>query len=137
MTSFIDLNGSNEHGAENVSRHMMWLQKLSRRITVYYENIVIADTKDALNAVELQEDLHEPVLYLPLKDITAELRPNGKESYFPLRGIATYYDLVDHQGEVYVSNAAWCYPEPINGTNELQNRFAFTKQHFSFEDLPN
>lgn len=133
MAGFITLAGDDPVAPTG---HALWLQKLPRRVTLYFENFVVADTKDALCAIEIESGQVEPVLYLPRNDILADLAPNQTQETCPLKGIACFFDLLNQNGTVAISNAAWSFANPVVGAEGLKNRFAFTKAHFTFEDLP-
>lgn len=135
MADFIYLDAER---AANIRtpNHGMWLQPMTRRITLYFENLTIADTSDALCVIEMKDDLHELVLYLPRKDVLAELKRNDRSVRCPLKGTSSFFDLLGPDRTVIVPNAAWSHPDPKNGAGDLKNRVAFSKAHFSFEDLP-
>lgn len=135
MTDFICLDTENGLGNQTPN-HGMWLQPMKRRVTLYYENLVIADTSNALRLIEVNDDLLEPVLYLPRKDILADLQSNEMCVKCPLKGTSSNFDLVGSGDEVIVFNAAWSHPCPTSGAEALKDRVAFSKTHFSFEDVP-
>lgn len=135
MAGFICLEG--EDGADtHAANHGMWLQRITRRITLYYENLVIADTSDVLRLIEMKEGLLDPVLYPPRKDVLAELRRNKRRVMCSLKGTLSYSDLLGSGPAVIVSNAAWSHPKPSKGADDLKDRVAFSKRHSPFEDIP-
>ncbi|MFT7108172.1 MAG: hypothetical protein ACJAVT_002706 [Yoonia sp.] len=121
------------------SRHdagQIWVRRLHRRITLYYENLVVADSKGAFCTVEIDPDLREPVLYLPTSDVIADLTPNGLRETCDLKGDATYFDLLDVDGTIIAKNAAWSFANPTPRAAQIRNCIAFTNRYFTFEDLP-
>lgn len=62
--------------------------------------------------------------YFPPGDVRTEyLRPSKTHTYCGWKGTAHYYDVVV-DGEVN-RDAAWYYPEPMAGAEEVRGRIAF------------
>lgn len=136
MASFAaELLGDSIHNAA-VPTHFMWLQSVERRVSIYFENLLLAVTTDALRVIEVGRDVYEPVLYLPKQDICAELRPNGITTRCPLKGDASYHDLLDATGRVAAADAAWAYQTPIDIAKPLAGRVAFDRARFAVEIGP-
>lgn len=124
-------------GASNVATGgQIWVRKLDRRVTLYFENLIVADTKDALCAIEIHPDLQEPVLYLPRRDVISELAANGQRETCKIKGLATYFDLLGTDDTVIVQNAAWSYPDPTPKAVQIRDYIAFNNRFFIFEDVP-
>ena len=93
----------------------------SRRVTVRFGEVVIADSTRAHRVLETS---HPPVYYIPPEDVRVEhLIANGQQTWCEFKGDAHYYDVVvdDQRSE----SAAWCYPEPIPGFEAIQYAIAF------------
>lgn len=114
----------------------IWVRKLDRRITLYFENLIVAVTKDALCTVVTHPYLQEPVLYLPRRDVISELAPNGERATCGIKGEARYFDLLGANGTIIAPNAAWSFPDPTAKAAQLRGCIAFDNRFFTFEDVP-
>jgi uncharacterized protein (DUF427 family) len=75
-------------------------------------------------AVRVLETSQAPAYYLPIDDVAAGvLRPCDRRTHCEWKGSATYYDVV--VGDRVVAAAAWRYPSPSAGFEELADRVAF------------
>lgn len=91
------------------------------RLQVEFDGRLVADTE---RGVRVLETSHPPVYYVPRLDVDERmLRPNPLRTVCEFKGTATYWDLVS-RGRMSVA-AAWSYPEPHPGYEELRDRFAF------------
>ncbi len=96
------------------------VESVLERITIRLGGVVIADTADAVRVLETS---HPPVYYLPI-DAFAEgaLVPTEGSSFCEFKGAAAYFDV--HGGTQVVRRAAWTYPRPERGYEQLANRVA-------------
>lgn len=97
------------------------VESVSDRIRVAAMGITIADSRRALRVVETAG---APVYYLPPADIRTELlRTTDHHSVCEFKGLARYYDIVagDHES----SRAAWSYPQPSPGFEDIADHLAF------------
>lgn len=96
------------------------LEPVRERITIRLGGAVIADTADAVRVLETS---HPPVYYLPI-DAFADgaLVPTEGSSSCEFKGGAVYFDV--HGGTQVVRRAAWTYPRPERGYEQLANRVA-------------
>lgn len=118
-------------------RHFMRIKPVERRIVVWMEGEMLAETTGAVRVLEVGKDLYDPVLYLPAGDVTPRLRRNeDASSHCPLKGDAVYFDLLDAEGAVQVPKIAWSYAEPFDFAAELAGRVAFYARHVTIEDGP-
>lgn len=94
----------------------------SRHVVVVHAGVTVADTRAA---VRVLETAGAPTWYLPPEDVRVELlRPSaGRGTFCEWKGAAAYFDLV--VGERVVPRAAWSYPRPTRGYEELRGRIAF------------
>jgi uncharacterized protein (DUF427 family) len=84
-------------------------------------NRVIADTR---RPVVIRETYHPPVFYLPPENIDMHsLEPTDRRTFCEFKGEARYFTLV--AGERRVPNAAWYYPSPAPGYEDMANHVAF------------
>ncbi len=117
-------------------RHFMRIKPVERRVVVWLEGEILAETTGAVRVLEVGKDLYDPVLYLPPGDVTPRLRPADHTTHCPLKGDAAYFDLVDADGELRVPRIAWSYPEPFGFASELAGRVAFYAKHVTIEEKP-
>lgn len=112
------------------------VRKLDRRIILYFENLIVADTKGALCTVVTHPAMQEPVLYLPRKDVISELASNGQRATCGIKGDAIYFDLLGVNGTVIAPNAAWSFADPTPEAAQIRDHIAFDNRFFTFEDVP-
>ena len=97
------------------------VEDVSKRITVVFNGVVIADTSEAKRVLETS---HPPVYYIPPDDIKMEaLNPAAGKTWCEFKGQASYYDLVLDGREI--PRAAWYYPNPSPGYEGIQYYIAF------------
>jgi uncharacterized protein (DUF427 family) len=88
------------------------------RVQVKANGEVIADTREA---ILLEETNHEPVYYIPRKDVRMErLERSQHRTYCPYKGEAAYFSLVGG-----AQNAAWSYEDPYDEVSPIKDRLAF------------
>lgn len=93
----------------------------TRLVTVEFGETLIAETTSAFRVMETS---HPPVFYIPPEDVEVELLvATTKTTYCEFKGEARYYDIV--VGDCLSESAAWCYPEPLPGYEEIQYAIAF------------
>lgn len=64
--------------------------------------------------------------YFPKDSVNAEfLRPSETHTVCGWKGTASYYDVV--VGSEVNADAAWYYPEPMDGATQVKDRIAFWK----------
>ena len=97
------------------------LERSPRRIEVFAGGRRIAATEAAFRVLETS---HPPVYYVPLTDIEpGVLQPSARHTFCEFKGAASYYDLAVN-GAI-MRNAAWYYPSPSRGFEELADHVAF------------
>ncbi len=82
--------------------HFMVVQPVPRRVRIYRNGDLVADSWKALRVVEISKRAYEPCLYIPMADVTAMLQKLEKTTHCPLKGEADYHAI---NGE----EAAWSY----------------------------
>lgn len=96
------------------------LEQDSRRIVVRSGDLVLADTTRSIRVLETS---HPPVFYLPQAEVGMNLlRANPHTTFCEFKGRAVYWDVV--AGEA-ISRAAWSYPAPSPGFEEIKDWIAF------------
>ena len=79
---------------------------------------------ETTNALALDEDGHETVIYFPRADIAmAFLDASGKTTHCPKKGDATYWSIVTKS--TTIRDAAWSYEAPIDGAEAIAGHLAF------------
>jgi uncharacterized protein (DUF427 family) len=114
-------------GYANKPEHRVDLLPETRRVRVTLAGTVIADSGAA---VRCEETGHEPVHYLPEKDVRLDLmRPTEHKTYCPFKGDCSYWTIeVPQQGESRRSeNAVWAYRAPYDEALGLAGHYAFYK----------
>lgn len=97
------------------------IEESGRRILVLFEGEHIAETKRALRVLETS---HPPVYYIPPEDMRMEfLHPETYTTFCEWKGRAAYYTL-EVKGRLS-KHAAWYYPEPSQGYEQLRDMLAF------------
>ena len=70
------------------------------------------------------ETSHPPVYYIPIEDIDSELLESStKKTFCEYKGQASYFSI--RVGGKRSTNAAWTYPNPSPGYEDLADTVAF------------
>ena len=94
---------------------------VEQRIKVEFNSVVIAQSQDAYRVLETAG---APVYYIPQKDIQMEhLSQTSHTSFCEWKGMAEYW-AVEVNGKM-VNNAAWSYPTPDPGFEQITDHLAF------------
>lgn len=99
----------------------LYFEDSPRRVRVVFNGETVADsTRMKL----LHETGHMPVYYFPIDDVRPELlEPTDRRTRCPHKGEATYASI--RVGDRVAENAAWRYPDPIDGAPPLGAYLAF------------
>ena len=132
--------------------HMMRVKPHGRRLTVRLGRRVIAESRDAVTVLEIGRDVADPVHYLPLRDVRAELAESGRSTHCPLKGDTSYFDLVGAGGTGEGGTGeggageggageggkeiGWSYTRPLPFARVLEGRIAFDAARVVFESAP-
>lgn len=96
------------------------LERVGRRVQIRLGGEVIVDTDDVMRVLETS---HPPVYYLPIQAFAqGALMPGEGSSYCEFKGGAAYFDV--HGGDQVRPRAAWTYPRPSAGFEQLAGRVA-------------
>jgi uncharacterized protein (DUF427 family) len=99
----------------------LYLEPTPKRIRVILGGETIADSR---RAMLLQESGLMPVYYFPPEDVRVDLlEPTDKHTHCPKKGEASYYTI--RAGDRDAKNAAWYYPEPLDGAPPIKDLIAF------------
>ncbi len=96
------------------------IEAVDRRVTIELGGRRIVDTTDVVRVLETS---HPPVYYLPIPAFAdGALVPARGSSFCEFKGSARYFDVVG--GEAMATGAAWNYPTPSRGYEQLADRVA-------------
>ncbi|HWF72284.1 MAG TPA: DUF427 domain-containing protein [Solirubrobacteraceae bacterium] len=99
----------------------LYLEPTPKRVRVMIEDEAVADSAGAML---LHEGGNQPVYYFPPEDVREDvLEPSDTTTYCPKKGHASYFSV--RVGERVVADAAWYYPEPIEGAPPIGGLIAF------------
>ena len=92
----------------------------TQHIQIVFNGEIIADTHAAKRVLETS---HPPSYYIPLEDMKREfLTRTARSSFCEFKGNAAYYTI--NVGGKTAPNAAWFYPNPSPGYEEITNYVA-------------
>lgn len=98
------------------------VRQSDRLVRIVHGGEVVAESR---RAVRVLETAGAPVWYLPSPDVRMDfLRPSASpHTVCEWKGIAVYLDL--RVGGAVVSRAAWSYPSPQRGYEDIAGHIAF------------
>lgn len=100
------------------------LEHSEKHLEVFFNDILIADSSSVKKVMETSGP---PVYYIPEADIEMKyLKHSAHKTLCEWKGVASYYDIEVHDKRA--PNAAWHYPEPIPGYEDLKGHIAFYAQ---------
>jgi uncharacterized protein (DUF427 family) len=107
-------------GYKRHPEHRVATKPAAARIQVVFNGEVIADSVDA---IKLEETGHDPVYYLPRKDVKMDrLTRTIHLTHCPFKGDASYFTLSNRRT---AENAVWSYEEPYDEVSVIKNLLAF------------
>ena len=97
------------------------VESVAEPVRVIFNGVTIADTEQARRVLETS---HPPVYYIPPEDVRmGYLKQISHTSFCEWKGKARYFKL-EVKGEK-VGRAAWSYPDPAPGFEDLKDHLAF------------
>jgi uncharacterized protein (DUF427 family) len=100
---------------------LLYIEDSPRRVRGYLDGELVVDSR---RVKLLHEHAHLPVWYFPVEDVRQELlEPTDHGTHCPKKGDASYYSV--RVGDRVAENAAWYYPEPIEGATAIADHVAF------------
>lgn len=97
------------------------VDRVVARVRVELEGRTVADTTRALRVCETASP---PVYYIPPADIEmAHMEPSVRTSFCEWKGLASYWSV--RVGSREVKDAAWSYPDPDPGFEDIRDYIAF------------
>lgn len=117
-------------------RHFMRIKPITAQVRILRERRLLAESRRALRLIEAGRDIYDPTIYLPRGDVAAPLGRSDKRTFCPLKGHASYFDLLNEAGEVDVAEIAWSYEETEDFADELKALIAFYPSKVTIEEVP-
>ena len=106
------------HNPDN-DAHFMRIKPVAGTVLVSRGGTTLASSTHAIRVMETGRDVYDPVIYVPLTDVSEALRPVAdKSTHCPLKGDASYFGL---DGE----EIAWTYDRPLDRARELAGHVGF------------
>ena len=100
---------------------LLYIEDSPRRVRGYLDGELVVDSR---RVKLLHEHGHLPVWYFPREDVRQELlEPTDHRTHCPKKGDASYHSV--RVGDRVAENAAWYYPEPIEGATAIADHVAF------------
>lgn len=97
------------------------LEKVSKRLRVFAEGEMIADTTEGYRVLETS---HPPTYYFPPKDVQLKyFKKTSKNTFCEWKGAASYYTI--QVKEKILENKAWYYPDPNKEFLEIKDYISF------------
>ena len=101
--------------------HVLFFDDALKRVRAVFNGKTIADSE---NAKLLHETGHLPRYYLPQADVRMDLlHATDHHTHCPYKGDAAYWSV--KVGDKTAENAAWGYPQPVDGAPPLADYIAF------------
>lgn len=95
------------------------VERVEVRVQIDLGGQRIVDTEDVVRVLETS---HPPVYYVPIAAFGDALVPTDGASFCEFKGAARYFDVTG--GGAVAPRAAWNYPHPMPGYEELDDRVA-------------
>ena len=95
----VTLSDATIHNPKEI-RHFMRIRPVSRRVRVRLGDVLLAESTNARRLTEVGRDVYDPAFYLPRKDVRITLQRVDKQTHCPLKGDASYFDVLDADGEM-------------------------------------
>ena len=116
------------HNPDN-DAHFMRVKPVAATVRVRRGESLLAETRNALRVQETGRDVYDPVLYIPLADVTGPLEPvAGKSTHCPLKGDASHFTLAGDE-------IAWTYDRPFDRSAMLKDHVAFYAGKVAIEEV--
>lgn len=117
-------------------RHFMRIKPVAGQVRIAFDGRMLAESGDALRLIEVGRDFYDPVLYIPRADVSANLSIAERRTFCPLKGHASYFDLLDDEGRTVVEEIAWSYEDTFDFAAQLKSLIAFDASKVVIEERP-
>jgi len=116
-------------------KHFYQLKVSDFRIRVFLEELVLADTTNAL-LKEVGNEIYDGVFYILEKDVASEyFFISSSKTYCPIKGEASYLSF-ELDGYL-ISDIAWTYKKPLPISENIKGMIGFYQNKVSFRLDPN
>ena len=107
-------------------RHLMKLKPISRRVQALFDGRLLAESTSAIRVLEVGHDLYDPMIYFPKDAVTGSLvASEAKQTHCPLKGDATYFNLLGNDQTLLATKIAWSYEQTFDFAAGLNGLIAF------------
>ncbi len=120
---------------DTANRHYAVTDSYHRKLTLKYNDEIIAYTERALILKEVGYSVYDPVFYIPKEDLKLELKKETQRtSHCPIKGEATYWNL---NGNLATDDYfAWSYEDPLPRAKKIKGHVAFNSDYVTFISEP-
>ncbi len=107
------------------NQHYAIYERLQDEFVVLVDHTIIATSNEVIQLDEFHPKyIFNPVYYFPMDGIDEQyLRSNSQTSFCPIKGEASYWDIV--VGQKIIEQAVWSYEKTLETALPIQNRMAF------------
>lgn len=116
-------------------RHYAVIERYPRKLTVLYQDEVVAETHAAMILKEVNGDrVYNPVFYIPQADLKMNLEMNPEpKGYCPIKGRSRHWNHATHPAPNYLG---WSYEDPLPGSEAIQSHIAFNLNDVTLISAP-
>ena len=118
-------------GWEKYPDHVVAVTPFSGTIEIKRGDQLVAQSSEA---IEVNENRHGTVWYLPLADVQAELSVSDTQTYCPFKGYASYRNL--ELNDETVTDALWIYEDPYDECLPLKGYASFYADKVNITQRP-
>jgi uncharacterized protein (DUF427 family) len=119
---------------DTLKRHYAAIDAYPRKLTLKYNNEIIAESQNALILKEVAKSVYNPVFYFPKEDIKADLvNETERKSYCPIKGDASYWNFKENPTSDYL---AWSYENALPRTKKIEGYIAFNLDQITLISEP-
>lgn len=120
----------------SAKEHYHELEKPCRRVRIYFEGQLIAETYDAIVLKEVGRKIYDPTYYIPKSQIEMSQFILSDTKYkCPIKGEASYWHLKT-AGYTHKKDIAWSYENPIEYSRPIEGCLAFDTRKVTIELSP-
>lgn len=107
-------------------RHLMKLKPIPRRVQALFDGKLLAESTAAIRVLEMGYDLYDPMIYFPKDAVVGSLvLSEAKQTHCPLKGDATYFNLLGKDRALLATKIAWSYEQTFDFAEGLNGLIAF------------
>ncbi len=99
-----------------------------------YQDVLVAETENALILKEVGKSVYDPVFYIPKADIKIDLEMDAvSKGHCPIKGDAHRWYLKENPTANYFG---WSYEAPLPRSRKLEGHIAFNMQYVTLISAP-